>query len=109
MTPREQLIADLRAFADLLEARPDMPVGDFPCMKLQHSPMGEEAERLNEVRRIAGVLGVDPIEDGGAVRARLDLGWVEYLVYASTDYRRAASAAGRSYWGSVEPEMVVSR
>lgn len=107
---RAELIADLRAFADLLERRPDLPINEYPWMKYQYSPQGDEADRLAAVSRVAAVLGVEAeVGPAGEVTARLQLGCVEYVAYASTADSRARYDAERSYAGAVEPDLAVAR
>lgn len=107
---RAELIADLRAFADLLERRPDMPVNAHPHMKCQYSKIdGDEDERVAEIRHVADLLGVEAVETESGINAVLDLGCIEYRAYASTDYGLAAYAANWSYHGVVEPETAVAR
>ena len=107
---RAALIADLRAFADLLEARPDLPVGEFDDLRFQHSithGFGDENARIAEVHRVADVLGVDVQRNGQTVRAELDLGRkVTYVVHANTDYGKAVFDAEQTYWGAIEPDLV---
>lgn len=108
---RAELIADLRAFADLLERRPDMPVNDYPWIKYQYSSMAPtEAERVADVRAIAERLGVDVECDERGVTAKLEVGrTAEYLAFASTDLGRARRDAESTYRDAVEPDMAVAR
>jgi hypothetical protein len=107
---RAELIANLRALADLLERRPDdMPFGPYSRARLQFSPRGTEAERVAEVHRLAARLGVDVDADLRSVTATLDLGHVEYVVHASTDHGEATYDAELSYRGAVEPDMAGAR
>lgn len=102
--PREALIADLRAFADLLDRRPDLPVGSY--VHVQYSviaPFGDEAARIAEVERVAVILGVDVDRDVRRAEARLPLGRVEYVVHTTTDLGDVLYDANRSYDGAVEP------
>lgn len=115
---RADLIRDLRAFADLLEARPDLPVDEFVRMDLQYSPVdstgsytdpGGADERIAEVHRLAAVLGVE-VETSreGVVAARLDLGRVRYLAVAHSADSWARYEAEQSYRGAVQPEAVAA-
>jgi hypothetical protein len=58
---RTTAIAGLRALADFLETRPEVPLGSYVS----------DAEKIAEVRRIAEVLGVDAQiwEDGTGIVA----------------------------------------
>lgn len=109
---REALIADLRAFADLLEHRPDLPIGQYSVVHVQYSVtrrFGDEAARVAEVERVAAILGVDVERDERRATAKLELGRVEYVVNTGTDLGEAIYDAEQSYHGAVEPEMVGAR
>lgn len=57
---RAVIIAGLRAMADFLEARTDVPLGAYDSFELQHSILhGSNDEKIAEVRRIGGLLGVE--------------------------------------------------
>lgn len=57
---RSTVIAGLRAMADFIEARPEIPVGSYTSVGLQYSVLtGTDEEKIAEVRRIAGLLGVE--------------------------------------------------
>jgi hypothetical protein len=105
--PRAELIADLRAFADLLEARPDMPAP--PNVHVQHSlyhrDFPTDEERVAEVERLAAILGVEVDRRDKAVAAVLPLGRVEYTVHAMTREGAARYDAEMSYRGAVVPDM----
>lgn len=67
---RTTVIAGLRAMADFLETRPEIPLGDYAFVNVQHSVLdGTDDEKIAEVRRIAGLLGVQAriYEDGTGV------------------------------------------
>jgi hypothetical protein len=69
---RTTAIAGLRALADFLETRPEVPLGSYVSVNVQHSVLdGTDAEKIAEVRRIAEVLGVDAQiwEDGTGIVA----------------------------------------
>ena len=107
---RAELIADLRAFGDLLEVRPDLTINPDPWMKLQYSVInGTEADRLAEVERVAAVLGVDAELNERGVTATLAMGCIEYVVHATTDFGDALYDAEWSYRGVIEPELAVAR
>lgn len=104
---RAQLIADLYAFADLLELRTDMPVDDRTITTIQHTVTGPtDAARIAEVERIAARLGVDVDRSPRHASALLRCGRVEYVVYANTDAGEAQWAAAVSCAGAVEPGLV---
>jgi hypothetical protein len=70
---RAAIAAGLRAMADFLEARPEIPLSDYAHVDLQHSVLdGTDDEKVAEVRRIAELLGVKARvhEDGSAVVCR---------------------------------------
>lgn len=109
---RAELIADLRAFANLLERRHDIPIHNdgSGAMTLQYSIIGgDEDERRGRIHAIAARLGVDVDEDARRIQAVLDLGSIEYKVFAFTDFGDAAYAAESSYRGAVEPDMAGAR
>ena len=109
---RAELIADLRAFADLLDARPDMPIGPYDYVRVQYSVtrlFGSEAARVAEVERVAAILGADVKRDARQVMAELPIGRrVTYLVNAGTDLGEARYTAEDSYRDAVEPDMAVA-
>lgn len=83
-TDRAELIADLRAFADMLERFPNLPVGMGVLM--QYTVLdGDEETRVKEVRRVAAMLGVEAEfhKNGKGIAAHLPLGRAEYVVYTS--------------------------
>jgi hypothetical protein len=108
---RTALIADLRAFADLLERRPDMPAPPYVHVQhsLYHRDFPSDEQRIAEVERLAAVLGVEVERTDKAVVAVLPLGRVEYTVHAMTIEGSARYDAEASYRGAVEPEMAVAR
>lgn len=62
-TPREQLIADLRALAAWLEEHPALPVGPYPQVEVTYIARGEDADaQLAEVDRIAEACDVEPAD-----------------------------------------------
>jgi hypothetical protein len=64
-TERTQYCANLRALADFIELRTDLPVPQG--VHVQYSVLdGAYADRLAEVRRVADALGVQPHMDGHA-------------------------------------------
>ena len=104
---RTDLIRDLHAFADLLERRPDMPIGEWTHATIQYNVSGrDEAAPIAEVYRIATRLGVDVDRDETHATARLQCGRVEYVVHAITDEGAARWQAAVSYVGAVGPELV---
>jgi hypothetical protein len=67
---RTTVIAGLRAMADFLETRPEIPLGDYAFVNVQHSVLhGTDDEKIAEVRRIASLLGVEAriYEDGSGI------------------------------------------
>lgn len=93
---RAQSIAGLRAMADFLEARPDIP-GPY-MVRVQHSVTDEydpptfqivrktDAEKIAEVRRIAALLGVQAriYDDGTGISFEYDIaGLATYVVHAA--------------------------
>lgn len=96
---RAEFIASLREIADLLEADASLPI---PHTSRLHAGMGvrvfeegglrttTEAERFAAVRRAAGTLGVDVVEEANRARkATRMFGRIEYFVYAPADERAA--------------------
>lgn len=108
--PRAELIADLRAFADLLERRPDMPIDHRTMVSVFYGIQGaDDAARLAEAERVADLLGVEPDRSATSAAARLTSGRVEYVAYASTVRGQAEWVALTSYMGAVEPETAGAR
>lgn len=109
---RDDLIRGLRDLAEWLEANPDVPVGRYPTFTLlvhaRHLDGidGEEAAAV-EVRRVADLMNMPAVpgdDDLSATKAFGDR--VSYeLLYIGAE-RRARYAAGSSYFGAVEPDMV---
>lgn len=98
---RAELVADLRAFADLLERRPDMPVQEFT-----DATTYVHVSSAAEVHRLAAILGVEVVEDPGRARAQLDVGRVRYVVSYNSERVMAEWEAVQSYRGAVVPDMV---
>lgn len=70
---RGAIVAGLRAMADFLETRPDVPLSDYAYVNVQHSVLhGTDDEKIAEVRRIAELLGVEAriYDDGTAIVCR---------------------------------------
>lgn len=92
-TRRAAFIADLRAFADWLEANPDIPAPNC-ALKGQYSPrMGGSAEEATEVARVCALLGIKPQESATNITA-------DYTVpnTQATYVLHAFTALGDSTW-----------
>lgn len=85
---RAQFIADLRAFADLIETNPVLPTPNFGAdvWAFLSKDQGTEEQRFNAVHDFAEAYGVDVTEDSdGDRRAEKKFGAVEYKVHAYCD------------------------
>lgn len=70
---RTAIVTGLRAMADFIETRTEIPVASYTSVGLQYSVLhGSNEEKVAEVRRIAGLLGVEAkiFEDGTGVIIR---------------------------------------
>ncbi|MFI7147308.1 hypothetical protein ACIBO2_20525 [Nonomuraea sp. NPDC050022] len=100
---RPAFIAGLRALADLLEDRPDIPT---PRSTTVHHfvPKSEDAEMRAELDRLAALLGSHIDSEGGHYATSLFFGPIEYCAVAILAEPRARHAAHESYRGCVTPD-----
>ena len=101
---RQHFITGLRALADYLQARPDMPVPHYGAT-IHICASDAEDGGQDEIRHMAQCLDA-PVSTGtdGSVETRKTFGSVTYLAFAMTRAAVARSAAQRSYYGSVIPD-----
>lgn len=88
-TERERTIASIRAFADWLEANPDVPLQYLP--PFQYSILdGSDEERVAEARRVAELVGAEAKADGNRIGFRhLTESGIEYVVHGFTELGNA--------------------
>jgi hypothetical protein len=100
---RPALVAGLRALADLLEARPDIPT---PRSTTVHHfvPDAGDVEMRAEIDRLAALLGSHVNGEGGHYTTSLSFGPVEYRAVAILAEPRARYAAHDTYRGCVTPD-----
>jgi hypothetical protein len=105
---RAALIAGLHELADFLAAHPDVPVPPGYHETIVHVfPDGDtDDERRAGVDAAAAVLGTPAADPDGCGHYKVErkFGPVTYGVLAISAARRAAHAAGVSYYGSVIPD-----
>ncbi|WP_157247946.1 hypothetical protein [Nonomuraea typhae] len=98
---RMKFITDLRRFTAYLEEHKDLPIPRYLDFELQVHPRSgpdftNEGERIAEVQRIAGILGVPVAVDSGHHTARLRFGRIVYAAVAierqTIDEHRALSS-----------------
>jgi len=101
---RAQLVADIRALADFIEARTDLPApqsvhGQYSMWESH----GNFEDRCAEVRRVAEELDVDIADGGRSIRYPMgDDRWprVWYVVNAAPETREERMAATAEALGS---------
>jgi len=104
---RAQLIAGLRAIANFLESRPEMPAPRTADLMVFPS-RDEDAVMCAEIDKIAALLGTSiDAEDieYGHYGTRLDFGPVTYKAVAVKAERLARHIAASSYADAVTPDM----
>lgn len=86
LSHRDELIRDIRALADWLEQHPEAPVGEHASVQVQYSvDQQSDAAKAHEVRRVAGLLGLNVDVDANSITACLRLtGRTRYVVHATT-------------------------
>ncbi|WP_433513570.1 hypothetical protein ACQP2T_60100 [Nonomuraea sp. CA-143628] len=104
---RTRLIEGLRALADFLEDRPELPVPDMvhATVCVLH---GSEEERKAEVERIGRLIGMplNPADaDLGYHSAEVRFGPLLYGAMTATEARRARTNALMSYQDCVSPDL----
>jgi hypothetical protein len=99
---RPAFITGLRALADLLEARPDIPI---PRSTVVHHFVHDtqDADMHAELHRLAALLGSHVDGDGGHYTTSLCLGPIEYRAVAILAESRARYDAHDSYRGCITP------
>ncbi|MGW0200527.1 hypothetical protein [Nonomuraea sp. NPDC003201] len=100
---RPAFVAGLRALADLLEARPEIPT---PWSTTVHHfvPDAQDAEMRAELNRLAALLGSHIDGTDGHYTTTLFFGPIEYRAVAILAESRARYAAHDSYRGCVTPD-----
>ncbi|MGP3961905.1 hypothetical protein ACTWPT_38515 [Nonomuraea sp. 3N208] len=102
MHSRPAFIAGLRALAELLEARPDIPI---PRSTVVHHFVrdAQDAEMRAEIHRMAALLGSHVDGKAGHYTTSLYLGPIEYRAVAILAESRARYDAHDSYRDCVTP------
>jgi hypothetical protein len=101
---RAAFFADARAMLDYLEAHPEVPLPS------RYTPVSVDVfaahDDFAEVDRVAGLLGVDPVDRGGSQRVACRVfgdGHASYQILANSSEGMARFDAVYSYRGSVQP------
>ncbi|GAA3645214.1 hypothetical protein GCM10022224_004740 [Nonomuraea antimicrobica] len=100
---RPAFVAGLRALADFLEARPDIPT---PRSTVVHHfvPDAQDTEMRAEIDRLATLLGSHLDGEDSHVTTSLRFGPIEYRAVAILADSRARYDAHNSYRGCVTPD-----
>jgi len=82
-TKREQQIADLWELFNFLDAHPDLPIGNNGIGRVCVLAADDEAG-IAEIRRIAGILGVEVDDNGASIEACRTFGTLPYRAFYCT-------------------------
>ncbi|MUL41627.1 hypothetical protein FZ103_10635 [Streptomonospora sp. PA3] len=100
---RARIIADLRALADDLDARPAVPVPEIAELAVTYFPSGTDSEQIVEVDRAAELLGTVARWWGEHYVAELRIGAAAYRAVAIPDLHKRRHEALMSYRDNVIP------
>lgn len=99
---RPAFITGLRALADLLETRPEIPIPGSTVV-YHFVRDAHDADMHAELQRLATLLGSHVDADSGHYTASLSLGPIEYRAVAILAESRARYDAHDSYRGCITP------
>ncbi|GAA4899394.1 hypothetical protein [Streptomonospora salina] len=98
------LAEDLRALADFLQHRPDLPVSAHTRVEVVYFPNGDDRHRNGEVARVAGLLGTEAHTEGEHTVCGRDFGRAAYWVVAIPEDVMARHRALMSYADTIQPD-----
>ncbi|MBV2366004.1 hypothetical protein ACFPZ0_11335 [Streptomonospora nanhaiensis] len=94
---RRALAAHMRALADFLEARPDLPLSPHTRVEVVYFPRGNDQEQAEEIDRIAALLGTEGHWEGKHYTCEHSFGRAAYRAVAIPAHVRARHRALMSY------------
>lgn len=101
---RARLVEQLRTLADFLDARPELPLSPHACLDVLYFPGGDDEVQRAEVRRVAGLLGTEPVDEGEHLVAQHRIGRAAYRAVAIPEQVQARYRALLTYTDRVHPD-----
>ncbi|MDA0564847.1 hypothetical protein LG943_11005 [Streptomonospora sp. S1-112] len=101
---RRAVVAHIRALADFLEARPDLPLSPHTRVEVVYFPRGSDQEQDKEIDRIAALLGTEGHREGQHYACERSFGRAAYRAVAIPAHVRARHRALFSYADSIRPD-----
>ncbi|GAB3444532.1 hypothetical protein GCM10027570_13900 [Streptomonospora sediminis] len=101
---RRALAEDLRALADFLQERPELPVSPHAVVEVAYFPRGDDQDRVREVARVADLLSTRPHAEGAHTVCGRGFGRTAYRVVAIPEEVMARHRALMSYADTIQPD-----